>query len=72
MHILFNMLGVWMFGVELERLWGTQFFSRFYAVTGIGGGSDRRRWSSLLPFAAMRIRPTSRRPIGASGALFGS
>ena len=23
-HILFNMLGVWMFGVELERLWGTR------------------------------------------------
>src|SRR3989337_421351 len=27
-HILFNMLGVWMFGVELERLWGTRFFGR--------------------------------------------
>src|SRR5688500_14376378 len=25
-HILFNMLGIWMFGVELERRWGTQFF----------------------------------------------
>jgi membrane associated rhomboid family serine protease len=27
-HILFNMLGVWMFGVELERMWGTRFFVR--------------------------------------------
>ena len=35
-HILFNMLGIWMFGVELERLWGTKFFVRYYAVTGIG------------------------------------
>ncbi len=26
LHILFNMLGVWMFGVELERRWGTRFF----------------------------------------------
>ena len=25
-HILFNMLGIWMFGVELERLWGTRQF----------------------------------------------
>ena len=38
MHILFNMLGVWMFGVELERLWGTQFFVRYYAITGVGAG----------------------------------
>ena len=22
-HILFNMLGIWMFGVDLERRWGT-------------------------------------------------
>ena len=26
-HILFNMLGVWMFGVELERMWGTKFLN---------------------------------------------
>jgi membrane associated rhomboid family serine protease len=38
MHILFNMLGVWMFGVELERMWGTKFFARFYALTGVGAG----------------------------------
>src|SRR5690242_11349019 len=29
-HILFNMLGIWMFGVELERLWGTRFFLNYY------------------------------------------
>ena len=22
LHIIFNMLGLWMFGTELERLWG--------------------------------------------------
>src|ERR671918_650432 len=37
-HILFNMLGVWMFGVELERTWGTKFFARFYAIVGVGAG----------------------------------
>src|SRR5438045_1946854 len=25
-HILFNMLALWMFGVELERVWGTRYF----------------------------------------------
>ena len=26
MHLLFNMLALWMFGVELERRWGTVGF----------------------------------------------
>ena len=68
-HILFNMLGVWMFGTELERLWGTKFFSRFYAITGIGAGLTVIA-VGLLPFEA--TRPTYLVPtIGASGALYG-
>src|SRR5690348_16434542 len=35
-HILWNMLTLWMFGAELERLWGTKRFLRFYFVCGIG------------------------------------
>src|SRR5215217_4714559 len=35
-HILFNMLALWMFGVELERMWGTAFFTRYYLVCGVG------------------------------------
>ena len=35
-HILFNMLALWMFGLELERMWGTREFLKFYFVTGIG------------------------------------
>ena len=31
-HILFNMLALWMFGVELERLWGTEAFLKYYFV----------------------------------------
>ena len=34
-HILWNMLALWMFGAELERLWGTARFLRFYFVCGI-------------------------------------
>ena len=68
-HILFNMLGVWMFGVELERLWGTKFFLRYYAVTGVGAAITTIL-VALLPFAITRAiynTPT----VGASGALFG-
>ena len=35
-HILFNMLALWMFGVELERMWGSRYFTKFYLVSGIG------------------------------------
>ena len=37
-HMLFNMLALWMFGTELERTWGTRFFTKYYFVTGIGAG----------------------------------
>jgi membrane associated rhomboid family serine protease len=69
MHILFNMLGVWMFGVELERLWGTAYFLRYYAVTGIGAAITTLA-VSFLPFdfaAAVYASLT----VGASGALYG-
>jgi len=68
-HILFNMLGVWMFGVELERIWGTRFFARYYGITGVGGGLTMLL-VSLLPFASTHAAYTSV-TIGASGALFG-
>ena len=49
LHILFNMLALWMFGTELERLWGTRYFLKFYFVTGIGAGVLTVLFS-LLPF----------------------
>jgi membrane associated rhomboid family serine protease len=68
-HILWNMLGIWMFGVELERQWGTQFFLRYYAVTGVGAALTTL-FVSLLPFgftSTMYGAVT----MGASGALYG-
>ena len=38
MHILFNMLGLWMFGTALESIWGTRKFVFFYFAAGIGTG----------------------------------
>jgi membrane associated rhomboid family serine protease len=68
-HILFNMLGIWMFGVELERRWGTEFFLKYYAVTGVGAGFTVIV-AGLLPFAATAGTYESV-TIGASGALYG-
>jgi rhomboid family protein len=68
-HILFNMLGIWMFGVELERLWGTKFFVRYYAVTGVGAAITTIL-VALLPFEITR-NTYNTVTVGASGALFG-
>ena len=68
-HILFNMLILWMFGVELERLWRTRFFVKFYFVTGVGAGLLTIA-ASLLPFQATRVLYGGN-IIGASGALYG-
>src|SRR5262249_1466669 len=37
-HLLLNMLMLWMFGTEVERVWGTRGFLRYYFVCGIGAG----------------------------------
>jgi membrane associated rhomboid family serine protease len=68
-HILFNMLALWMFGTELERIWGTRYFLKFYFVTGIGAGV-LTVLVSLLPFSfAEQLRLAN--VIGASGAIYG-
>jgi len=68
-HILFNMLALWMFGVDLERRWGTQAFVRYYFITGVGAGVATVL-VALLPFAAVRsiYYVTT---VGASGAIYG-
>ena len=60
-HILFNMLALWMFGNDLEGLWGTQRFVRFYFITGVGAA-----------LCSILVTPNSTIPIiGASGAIYG-
>ena len=69
LHLLFNMLALWMFGTELERTWGTRFFLRYYAVTGLGAAATTIVLSLLpLPFSdALYLSLT----VGASGAIYG-
>jgi len=65
-HIVFNMLALWMFGAELERIWGTRYFLKFYFVTGVGAGLLTVIFS-LLPFGfAQQVYVSN--IIGASGS----
>lgn len=34
-HLLFNMLGLWMFGSTVEKVWGPKKFLLFYLICGI-------------------------------------
>ena len=38
-HIFFNMFGLWMFGMPLEKMWGKKKFIFFYLSTGLGAAS---------------------------------
>jgi membrane associated rhomboid family serine protease len=69
LHILFNMLALWMFGAELERMWGTRYFIKFYFVTGVGAGL-LTILIALLPFEYTQQIYTNA-TVGASGAIFG-
>ncbi|MCX7959284.1 MAG: rhomboid family intramembrane serine protease [Deltaproteobacteria bacterium] len=64
-HLLFNMLGLWMFGSPLEEKWGTRIFLKFYFICGIVGGIAVVL-SGILFTSAYNV-PT----IGQSGAVFG-
>lgn len=35
-HILFNMIGLWMFGTPMEQMWGKNKFIFYYLSTGLG------------------------------------
>jgi len=65
-HIIWNMLGLWMFGADLERLWGTRRFLNFYFFCGIGAGVCVVVFNYLLPWGNPHVGT-----IGASGAIFG-
>jgi len=62
-HLIFNMLGVFMFGAELERGFGTRRFALLYFASVITAALAQ------LAFAAATgsAQPT----VGASGGLFG-
>ena len=62
LHLGLNLLVLWMFGCELERVWGRRFFFKFYFLCGVGAGICIGLLTPVRP-----VVPT----IGASGALYG-
>ena len=62
-HLFFNMFAFYMFGLPIERAWGTRRFVIFYVICLIGAGLVQL----LVAGLSGEIYPT----IGASGAVFG-
>ena len=60
-HLLFNLLALWMFGGELENLWGSRKFLFYFFFCGIGAGICT---VVLTPYQFIPV-------IGASGAIYG-
>lgn len=61
-HVAINMFILWMFGSELEAIWGKTEFLKYYFVTGIGAG---------LVWLLFNIGGSNAILIGASGAVYG-
>jgi membrane associated rhomboid family serine protease len=62
-HIFFNMFALWMFGLPIERVWGSKRFSLFYLACIIGAAITQL----IVQQLSGEFYPT----IGASGAVFG-
>jgi membrane associated rhomboid family serine protease len=62
-HLFFNMLALWMFGSEIERLWGTKRYMQFLLASALSAAAVQLLWTALMGSRA----PT----VGASGATFG-
>lgn len=58
-HLLFNMFVLWMFGSEIERLWGSNEFLKYFVLCGLGGAA----LSFIFSYHSILI--------GASGAVYG-
>jgi len=62
-HLFFNMLALWMFGAEIERLWGGKRYGQFLVASALSAAAVQLLWTWLIG---------SRYPtVGASGATFG-
>ncbi len=62
-HLFFNMLGLWMFGSEIERLWGERRYLQFLLASLLTAALTQL----LVTFVMGSNVPT----VGASGALYG-
>jgi membrane associated rhomboid family serine protease len=63
-HLFFNLLGLFMFGMELDRLWGWKRYLQLLAASAIMGGLVHLALGFLLPNQTGPL-------LGVSGAVFG-
>jgi membrane associated rhomboid family serine protease len=63
MHLFFNMLGLWMFGSELERLWGPRRYIQMLVASVIA--------AALVQLLFTMVTGSHAPTVGASGALYG-
>jgi membrane associated rhomboid family serine protease len=63
LHLLFNMFALWMFGSELERLWGQQRYMYFYGASVLAAAATQLVVTSVSGSPL----PT----VGASGGIYG-
>jgi membrane associated rhomboid family serine protease len=61
-HLLFNMFGLWMFGAELERLWGVRRYLLFLAAGVLSG--------ALAFFGLTAVAPVFAAQVGASAGVY--
>ena len=61
-HVLINMFVLWMFGSEMESIWGRAQFLRYYFLTGVGSGLVWLLFNTGQSYSVL---------IGASGAIYG-
>jgi membrane associated rhomboid family serine protease len=64
MHLLLNMLALFMFGGEIERVWGERRYLTYYVACVIGAAAAQL---AVTSFQAGPPYPT----VGASGGVFG-
>jgi len=61
-HLFFNMLGLWMFGSELERMWGAKRYAHFL-LAGILA-------AAVTQLLVTHLMDSNVPTVGASGGLF--
>ena len=67
MHIIFNLIALWMFAGELEQMWGSRVFLRYYLFSGLGAGL----FIVIMNFIIFTRTGNAPVTIGASGAIYG-
>lgn len=72
-HLLYNMFfGLWMFGMEVEHMWGPKRFLTFYLTCGVVAGAAQLILAPMLePMSVVDRFGMGIPTIGASGAVYG-